>query len=427
MLSDNSILIIESQVTTHDIAAVLKQADYFVLTTSDFENAAQIIRECKPVLLICNEAVENSKSVKICLQLNAEPELNLPVICLIGSEKSQSNQIQLSLETGANKYLELPIEPLKFIKEITSLIEGHRAKASLEQKDVIFRSLIESITDIITVISPDGFILYESPSVERTLGRKPVDSLGVNAFNFIYPADRQKVVDYIFKANYEEAAKGVEYRIKHNDGSWRIFHSVGRFNKSIFKTKTVLITSRDVTARKLLAERHQIALEKARMIWWEWDAVKDKIITSDNFAEIYGPAAITKSAERLNVVHPYDVKHYRKLVEGIAKSGGSYHVEYRIIRQNNGKTVWLEETASALLNDKKEVERLIGISFDVSERKNAESDLRESEEKFKALLKASRFRFISGKKRTPKTILCCSNQTMRAINRRHLFPAVISE
>lgn len=388
MNNENLVLIVENNVASHNIATVLRQAGYTVQTVNDCDSAIDVVRQRNPVLLICNGVTDKSLITEICRKVRSARNLSLPPLCLVGDEHSQPNQTHLKLETGADEYVETPFEPLKFVKTITKLIEQQRAKYSLEQKDVIFRSLIESITDIITVISPEGFVLYESPSVEHILGRKPVDSLGVNAFNFIHADDRQRVINYISSAkNREDVEKGVEYRIQHTDGSWRIFHSVGRYNKSIFKTRTILITSRDVTARNLLAERHQLALEKAKMVWWEWNTISDEIAVSDNFAEIYGISTIQKAQDGFSLMHPDDEKKQRKVVKGIAKSGGSYHSEFRIIRQDNGKTVWLEETATAILNNKDEVERVVGIAVDISERKKAEKDLRESEEKFKALFK----------------------------------------
>lgn len=386
MNSENLVLIVENNAASHNITTVLKQAGYTVVTVSDCESAIETTRQRNPVLLICNGIVDKSLTAEICHKIRSAHNLNLP-LCLVGDERSHPNQIHLKFETGADEYIETPFEPLKFIKTVTSLIEQQRTKDSLEQKDVIFRSLIESITDIITVISPEGFVLYESPSVEQILGRKPVDSLGVNAFDFIHPDDRQRVVGYVSNASREEAEKGVEYRIRHSDGSWRVFHSVGRFNKSIFKKWTILITSRDVTARNLLTERHQVALEKARMAWWEWNPTKDETVVSDNFSDIYGLSNVKKAEEVFALIHPDDAKKQRKLVKGIAKSGGSYHSEFRIVRQNDEKTIWLEETATAVLNAKDKVDRLVGIAVDVSERKKAEKDLRESEEKFKALFK----------------------------------------
>lgn len=386
MNSENLVLIIENNVNSHNIVTVLKQAGYTVGTVSDSESAIEFIRHRPPVLLICNGVVNKSQTAEICHKIRSSHNLNLPM-CLVGDEQSQPNQTHIKLETGADEYIETPIDPLRFIKTVTSLIEQQRTKDSLEQKDVIFRSLIESITDIITVISPEGFILYESPSVKQILGRKPVDSLGVNAFNFIHPDDAQRVKNYVSNANREEAEKGIEYRIRHNDGSWRVFHSVGRYNKSIFKKWTILITSRDVTTRNLLAERHQLALEKARMVWWEWNPVKDEATLSDNFVEIYGLENIRNKKEGFSLLHPEDAKRHQKLVESVAKAGGSYHSEFRIRRHDNGETVWLEETATAILNEDGSVDRLVGIAVDISERKQTEKDLRESEEKFKALFK----------------------------------------
>lgn len=99
----------------------------------------------------------------------------------------------------------------------------------LRESENYFRSLIENISDIITILSIDGTILYESPSVKQVLGFRPGELIGKNAFDFVHADDLEKVVSY-FKSDAEKSDKPVriEYRFKHRSDSWRILESIGK-------------------------------------------------------------------------------------------------------------------------------------------------------------------------------------------------------
>ena len=54
-------------------------------------------------------------------------------------------------------------------------------------------SIIQNITDVITILEADGTIRYESPSITPILGYLPEEMIGQNAFNFVHPDDTRRV------------------------------------------------------------------------------------------------------------------------------------------------------------------------------------------------------------------------------------------
>lgn len=66
-----------------------------------------------------------------------------------------------------------------------------------------FRSLIENSPDAVSLIDPDGEILYGSASTTRILGYQPEELLGRNCLELIHPDDR----DHSIRALQEVLAK----------------------------------------------------------------------------------------------------------------------------------------------------------------------------------------------------------------------------
>lgn len=116
-----------------------------------------------------------------------------------------------------------------------------------------YRALAEGALDIITVVDEFGTIVYKSPSAKQHLGYEPEELIGRNLFEFVHQDDVARV-----RAAFDEGRKKgtasapIEHRLRHVDGLWRTFESVGRFQADGTGGRIGIIHSRDVGARKLL-------------------------------------------------------------------------------------------------------------------------------------------------------------------------------
>ena len=55
-----------------------------------------------------------------------------------------------------------------------------------------FRSLIEHSPDAISLIDPDGEVLYASASTTKVFGYQPEELVGRNGWDLIHPEDRHQ-------------------------------------------------------------------------------------------------------------------------------------------------------------------------------------------------------------------------------------------
>lgn len=122
------------------------------------------------------------------------------------------------------------------------------AEQQLARREEYFRTLIEYGSDLITVIDPDGSILYQSPSVSRILGYNQGDLIGKRVFDYIHPNDVALTHEAI-KRVLSRPKKQIpaEHRFKHQNGSWRVLQSIGRSFMDQEADGFMVVNSRDVT------------------------------------------------------------------------------------------------------------------------------------------------------------------------------------
>src|SRR5262249_21754602 len=145
-------------------------------------------------------------------------------------------------------------------------------------------------------------------------------------------------------------------------------------------------------AEEAVAEtyRHlKLAMTAARMAAWTWDPHKDVATKTENFQEIYGLSSVDGIEQGMALVHPEDRSRHRETVEYAVEYGTPYRSVFRIIRPDNGQVVWMDERAVPVTDRDGRFVALSGVVVDITERKQAEAALRESESRFRLMADAA--------------------------------------
>jgi PAS domain S-box-containing protein len=119
--------------------------------------------------------------------------------------------------------------------------------------------------------------------------------------------------------------------------------------------------------------RLQEALTAGAVTAFEWEPCSGLSQRSENAAQILGfdPKRTFTAAQFLARVHQDDHARFKTLIDRVCIDNPSYSVTFRFIRPD-GREVWLEETAKAEFDTSGRVERLKGLTRDITRRKRAE-------------------------------------------------------
>jgi PAS domain S-box-containing protein len=131
--------------------------------------------------------------------------------------------------------------------------------------------------------------------------------------------------------------------------------------------------------RNLDHERLELALASARLGDYEWDMIQDVVRISPRMSEVSGLPEGEWPAEKgeflYRGVHPDDRERTRQFMEDSMRAEGRFEAEYRRIREDDGRTVWMRTSGLLVTDDEGRAIRAVGVAQDVGDRR-AEEDRR---------------------------------------------------
>lgn len=250
----------------------------------------------------------------------------------------------------------------------------------LEER-TIARALATALTDLVSLHTPDGTLVYCSPSVERVLGWTPGELAGMRLVELLHPDDLPRGRRALLPA--DDAEKVAELRVRRSDGGYTWLET-RTCTISLDGARYRLHLGREVAQRKAaelaLREREEWTRELiARSALGMYRATAD-----GRFLDV-NPALVTMlgydSAEELVGVHIaeslyVDPEDRTRLLEQAAAGASSLDVRWR---RRDGREILVRIAARLLHGADGEVAICEGIVEDVTERLRRESLLHRSE------------------------------------------------
>lgn len=141
---------------------------------------------------------------------------------------------------------------------------------------------------------------------------------------------------------------------------------------------------------KNLSDRLSLALQVGQIGIWDWDLVHEASWDNQMY-QIYGLQGLGRPATYQDwraCVYTDDIDRVEALLQAAIQGAADYDVEFRIHRPD-GTLRWIHAIAQLHRNDEGHPIRMIGINHDITDLKQSEQNLLDSEAKLQAILNYS--------------------------------------
>lgn len=224
--------------------------------------------------------------------------------------------------------------------------------------------------------------------------------------SFIHPDDRVEVMKRMKSAFIKprlNQKEELDYRIIRPDGQVRTIHSQRQIKALTWdgRIKTIVGVDQDVTEQR---EADQVNAERTRMLAiaeqmahfgsWQLDITQPRATWSMGMFSVFGVKPRQEGftwEEYLSFIYPDDRKAAEKNAQVMFNSPLNHqeNFDYRIIRPDRQTRILHAQRQVTEVTSDGKVRVVVGVDQDVTEQKQAEEALKESEERFRIVAEAA--------------------------------------
>jgi PAS domain S-box-containing protein len=303
-------------------------------------------------------------------------------------------------DDGHYAYLETIKTPMRDAKKNVIGILGigrdiTERKRSREKISMLAHSL-RSIHESVSITDIENRIIFVNESFLKTYGYDESDLIGKHIDIVHSKNNPPELVNTIFPATISGEWRGELWNIRKDGSEFQIFLSTTIVKDSNENIIGLIGVSQDITERKRIEgdlreseERFRMLYENAKIGLYRTTINGKILMANKQLVKMLGYSSFEILAEKNLEEAGFEPSYQRKdFLEKIEKDGEINNFESVWVRRDN-KLFFVSESAKAIRDNKNTILYIDGVVEDITERKDAEHKLQESEKRFRAIFDQS--------------------------------------
>jgi len=279
---------------------------------------------------------------------------------------------------------------------LQDISERKKAIHKLESKESRWRTYLNTASEILHAITPEGRVKWVSSAITTKLGYETESLLGERYIDFVHPEHVEAWTHFFQDTLTKGSSSGfIEYRVLHADGSW-IWHAMSAKTYSDRNGRTAFLgVGRDITARLEAEQKLKAALARREemerivnrspsvvVLWRAAENWPVEFVSASVRQYGYEPEYFTATNRGfIAITHPDDTNRVTLELEAHASAGhDEYNQEYRIVCGDKSIR-WVADHTVVRRDENDVVTHHEGLITDITERKESEDREREVRER----------------------------------------------
>ena len=261
--------------------------------------------------------------------------------------------------------------------------ERATGQTELRESESRFRIVADAAPVLIWMAGSDKLCtFFNKPWLDFT-GRSTEQELGNGWTEGVHPDDLKNCLGIYANAFDSQQPFVMQYRLRRNDGEYRWisdqgiprYNEQGRFAGYIGSCVDVTELMTKDEALRQSEERMRLAAAAVNLGIWEWHLATNEIWATNARRAVVGWPSTGKITfeDFIAQVHPEDRSRIRQTINDAIRDGKDYESEYRLVLPD-GIVRWMSTRGSIHFDSAGRASRLLGISIDITARKQAELD-----------------------------------------------------
>ena len=255
------ILVVEDDPTLSEIYQRILARVGRVRGCASLAQALGAIQDTSPEMVILDLGLPDSQGLDGLARIRKLAPAAAVVITTGARDESLAIE---ALRNGAQDYLlKGSLEASALVRSVRYALERKVTENKLRRSEELFSVISNSVVDLLSIIDARGRRLYTSPSYQTVLGYSAEEMTDLDLGDLVHPEDRAKIQAALTRLFSGGASAGLEYRVRHRDGTYLTFESNAACIRDAQGSEPqAVFVARDVTARKQAeAERERMEVQ----------------------------------------------------------------------------------------------------------------------------------------------------------------------